>query len=82
MEGSLLRGLQDARMDVPTHHHQAVRRHPGFEVAARADDGTIEAIEDRSSRFRVGVQWHPEASQDNRLFAALVRAGERAAAYA
>jgi len=43
-------------------HHQAVHPvAPGFEVAARASDGVVEAIERVGSRFMVGVQWHPEA---------------------
>lgn len=78
--GTLLATVQDARMDVPTHHHQAVRSHPGFEAAAWAEDDTLEAMEDREARFRVGVQWHPEVSQDNRLFAALVQASQQAQA--
>lgn len=79
VDGSVLRSMQDTRMDVPTHHHQAVATHPGYDAVARADDGTIEAIEDQSATFRVGVQWHPEASTDSRLFAGLVEASRTAA---
>ena len=47
--------------DVNSRHHQAVREvAPGFIVSATAPDGVIEAIEDPSLRFCVGVQWHPE----------------------
>jgi putative glutamine amidotransferase len=60
--------------EVRCHHHQAVRDHPGFVPAARAADGTLEAMEDPSHRFRVAVQWHPEARDDAGLFAALVAA--------
>ena len=31
-----------------------------FRVSATAPDGVIEAIEDPSARFCLGVQWHPE----------------------
>lgn len=42
-------------------HHQAVKRvASGFRVSATAPDGVIEAIEDPSTRFCLGVQWHPE----------------------
>jgi putative glutamine amidotransferase len=42
-------------------HHQAVKTvADGFRVSATAPDGVIEAIEDPSARFCVGVQWHPE----------------------
>jgi putative glutamine amidotransferase len=30
---------------VPTYHHQSVRTHPGYAVAARHPDGTVEALE-------------------------------------
>lgn len=42
-------------------HHQCVDRlADGMIVAARADDGVIEAIEHRYLPI-LGVQWHPEA---------------------
>ena len=43
---SLVRELVGDRLQVNCHHHQAVATHPGFEVTARAADGTVEAIED------------------------------------
>jgi len=53
-------------------HHQAVDRlGAGLVVTARADDGTIEAVELPGRRFVVAVQWHPEESDANGLFAAL-----------
>ena len=63
-EGTLLRELAEAD-DIKTNsfHHQAVKDvAPGFVVAARADDGTVEAIEpaERTDRFFLAVQWHPE----------------------
>ena len=42
-------------------------------------DGTVEAIEDPGSRFRIGVQWHPETADDQGLFAGLVAAASRVA---
>ena len=41
--------------------------------AAHAEDGTIEAVEDPSHRFALGVLWHPEAGEDLKLFEELVR---------
>lgn len=54
--------LSDAdSCDVNSRHHQAIKQvASGFEVSATAPDGVIEAIEDSSSRFCLGVQWHPE----------------------
>jgi putative glutamine amidotransferase len=42
-------------------------------VSAHAEDGTVEAVEDPSHRFAVGVLWHPEAGEDMKLFQELVR---------
>jgi putative glutamine amidotransferase len=40
----------------------------------------IEAIETTDGRWVLGVQWHPEADERSRLFAALAdAAGEKAA---
>ncbi len=53
--------LVDESVDVNSRHHQAVKDvAPGFVVSATAPDGVIEAIEDPSARFCLGVQWHPE----------------------
>ena len=47
--------------EVNSRHHQAVKAvAKGFTVSATAPDGVIEAIEDPSVRFCLGVQWHPE----------------------
>jgi putative glutamine amidotransferase len=64
---------------VKSHHHQGFGRlGEGLREAARAEDGTIEALEDPSKRFAIGVLWHPEAGEDAALFEALV---EEARAY-
>ena len=60
---------------VNSFHHQAVDEvGAGLRVAARAGDGTIEAIESCSGGFALGVQWHAETLADARLFEALVSA--------
>jgi gamma-glutamyl-gamma-aminobutyrate hydrolase PuuD len=66
-------GILGPNAAVKSHHHQALGRlGPGLQAAATAEDGTVEAIEDPSRRFAVGVLWHPEAGDDRRLFEALV----------
>ena len=41
-------------------HHQSIKTlGNGFSVCAQAEDGTIEAIENRE-KMLLGVQWHPE----------------------
>jgi gamma-glutamyl-gamma-aminobutyrate hydrolase PuuD len=66
--------LLGERAPVKSHHHQGYGRlGDGLVPAACADDGTIEAIEDPSLRFALGVLWHPEAGDDLTLFEELVR---------
>jgi putative glutamine amidotransferase len=63
---------------VKSHHHQGYGRlGEGLRKAARADDGTVEAIEDPSRRFALGVLWHPEEGEDAALFQALVEEAKR-----
>ncbi len=48
-------------VDVNSRHHQSVKvLGEGLVTTATAPDGVIEAIEDPSRRFCLGVQWHPE----------------------
>lgn len=49
---------------VASHHHQALADNANFAVVGRSDDGVIEAIRDRQRPFYVGVQWHPERTED------------------
>jgi putative glutamine amidotransferase len=80
-DGTRLGSLLGDRAPVKSHHHQGIGRiGEGLRVAAHAEDGTIEAVEDPGRRFAVGVLWHPEAGEDARLFEELVReaAGYRA----
>ena len=37
-----------------------------------APDGTVEALEDPTRRFTLGVLWHPEEGEDLALFESLV----------
>jgi putative glutamine amidotransferase len=63
------------RVDVKSYHHQGVARvGDGLHVTARAEgDGTVEAIEDARRRFMLGVLWHPEEDEADRLIGAFVR---------
>jgi putative glutamine amidotransferase len=72
--GTRLAGLLGAgALAVNSFHHQAVDRlGRGLRIAARAPDGTVEAIEGLG--FALGVQWHAETLPDSRLFEALVSA--------
>jgi putative glutamine amidotransferase len=75
--GSLVHTLLGEGEQVPTHHHQAVDDPGSLTVTGWADDGIVEAVEDPGRPFVLGVQWHPEAGDDPRLFEALVAASQR-----
>jgi len=73
--GSLAaRAVRAERAPVKSHHHQGVKEiGSGLVVTGRADDDTVEALEDPSCPFVLGVLWHPEEDQRSRLIAALVK---------
>ncbi|WEK60220.1 MAG: gamma-glutamyl-gamma-aminobutyrate hydrolase family protein [Candidatus Microbacterium colombiense] len=78
--GNRLAEALGAQITSSSHHHQAVADHPGFVATAHDDDGVLQAMESEGERFAVGVQWHPETTDDVRVIAALVKAaGDRAA---
>jgi putative glutamine amidotransferase len=67
--------IGEVRGAVKSHHHQGVGRiGEGLREVAWAADGTVEALEDPERAFVVGVLWHPEAGEDQRLFEQLVEA--------
>ena len=71
--GTRVGGLLGDRAPVKSHHHQGFGRiGEGLREAGYAEDGTVEALEDPSKRFAVGVLWHPEEGEDMALFEALV----------
>lgn len=83
-EGSLIREIfRLPELRVNSFHHQAVNRlGTGLTATARAADGIVEAIEDRSRPFYLGVQFHAEAlppldSAYLRIFTAFVSAASR-----
>ena len=71
------------RIDVNSHHHQAIKELAAdFKVIAKTEGEIVEAIEAINKDFVVGVQWHPEDLTHlhpcfNELFNLLVnKAGE------
>jgi gamma-glutamyl-gamma-aminobutyrate hydrolase PuuD len=64
-----------ADASVPTRHHQGVQRlGTGLLAVAWADDQIVEAVELQGHPFGVGVQWHPEEDEDQRLIKEFVTA--------
>ncbi|MGH7067364.1 MAG: gamma-glutamyl-gamma-aminobutyrate hydrolase family protein [Acetobacteraceae bacterium] len=77
---TLARIVGAERMMVNSSHHQAVAEPGQAVVNARAEDGIIEGIEGKRTKFCIGVQWHPEfliGSGDRLLFDALIAASRR-----
>lgn len=53
--------IGEAPLTVVTSHHQCVgKAGAGLKVAARSEDGLVEAVEAADKPFVIGVQWHPE----------------------
>ncbi len=77
-EGSKTAAIVGDETSVKSSHHQGLERiGEGLDVVAWAEDGSIEAIEDRRHGFALGVLWHPEEGEDKRLFEALVAEARR-----
>ncbi len=53
-------GHSTCDFQVVSHHRQAVADPGSLRIAAVAPDGVIEAIDDATRPFYLGVQWHPE----------------------
>ena len=53
------------RIEVNSYHHQAINRvAPNFDIIARAEDGTIEAMIHKHLPI-ICIQWHPEIDPSN-----------------
>ncbi|MET8946164.1 gamma-glutamyl-gamma-aminobutyrate hydrolase family protein [Streptomyces sp. NPDC004542] len=72
--GSRVAAVYGRSARVNSHHHQGVADPGRLRVSGRSPDGLPEAIEDAARRFVLGVQWHPEISDDEALFTAFVAA--------
>ena len=60
-ENSIISEIFGKETMVNSFHHQALDKVAGdFKVVARASDGIVEAIQHKTYKFLVGVQWHPE----------------------
>jgi putative glutamine amidotransferase len=58
---------------VASSHHQALGSAAHLEVIGVSDDGVIEAIRDAARPFYVGVQWHPERTEDKSMGLGVIR---------
>lgn len=79
---SFSRRLLGPRPEVPSEHHQAIRRlGRGLRISSRSEDGVVEAVELQRRRLTLGLQWHPERPEagdsGRRVAQALVEAASR-----
>lgn len=58
---------------VHSHHRQALTDPGSLRITATASDGVIEAIQDDHRSFYLGVQWHPERTEDQALGLDVIR---------
>lgn len=64
-EGADALGVGPEPLRISCYHHQAIDRlGEGMHVIARADDGTVEAVDIDAPGWAIGVQWHPEDTWD------------------
>jgi putative glutamine amidotransferase len=73
---------EDGGFPVNSRHHQSVKTvGSGLVTTATAPDGVVEALEDPSKRFFLGVQWHPEnfyrTGEFRALFEGFIEAASR-----
>ena len=58
---------------VNSRHNECIDKTLDYDITAYSIDNVIEAIEHKSNRFNIGVQWHPEDMDDDSLFIELVK---------
>ncbi len=74
-ESLLYKITKKTQWAVNSSHHQAIRNPGRCVISAIAEDHIIEAIEDPSRDFCIGVQWHPEFAveyADRQIFSAFI----------
>lgn len=57
---------------VNSRHNECISNAINHDITAISSDGCIEAIEHKTNKFNVGVQWHPEDINNDKLFKAFI----------
>ena len=60
-ENTLLSEIIHEKCILVNSRHKTGISHTNLGVGAKAEDGVIEAVEDKQKRFFLGVEWHPES---------------------
>ena len=73
-QSKLYKYLEDDIINVNSRHSFSVGKiGDGLAIAASADDGVVEAIEDRNHTYLLGVQWNPEGIMKNEHSKRIIR---------
>ncbi len=73
-DGTVEAGNGNSAITIVSSHRQAVSDPGRLRIIAMAPDGVIEAIDDPTRRFYLGVQWHPERGGPEPLSRGLIAA--------
>ena len=82
-EHSLLQKIvQTNCIPVNSRHHSHAVAVKHLTISGKSEDGLIEAVEDSTKTFVLGVQWHPESLLDedvsaNLLFESFINAAKK-----
>ncbi len=66
-DGILKKMFKTNKIRINSGHHQSINSNfvsSNLKITAMTDDGIVEAIEGVDDRFILGLQWHPERSDD------------------
>lgn len=55
--------LKEKQIIVNSRHSYAIKK-TTLEISGKTEDNIIEAIEDKSKDFFIGIEWHPESLED------------------
>jgi len=72
VDDAQIAGPDAAACAIVSSHHQGMTDAGRLRVIAKAPDGVIEAVDDPTRPFYVGVQWHPERGGEGALNQALI----------
>lgn len=59
---------------VNSRHNDCITNTKNYNITAWSTDGCIEAIEHKTNKFSIGVQWHPEDLDNDLLFEEFIKA--------
>lgn len=65
IDDSLLKSILGANKILVNSRHKSAISDTRLKIGALSEDGIIEEVEDKTKKFFVGVEWHPESLNDD-----------------